>query len=129
MRIEPDIRQECAGYDQEKIESGVKQLLKAYPHNRLVNHLVNNCALTYHCPAARNFSWAMGMSGPVSPACNANCVGCISLQPDEETIVSTQDRLTLNLRRKKSWNSLFRIWKQLPILLLVLDRVVKVNHC
>ena len=30
---------------------------------------------------------------PVSPACNANCVGCISLQPDEETIVSTQDRL------------------------------------
>jgi MoaA/NifB/PqqE/SkfB family radical SAM enzyme len=31
---------------------------------------------------------------PVSPACNANCVGCISLQPDEEPIVSTQDRLT-----------------------------------
>jgi MoaA/NifB/PqqE/SkfB family radical SAM enzyme len=31
---------------------------------------------------------------PASPACNANCVGCISLQPDEEPIVSTQDRLT-----------------------------------
>jgi wyosine [tRNA(Phe)-imidazoG37] synthetase (radical SAM superfamily) len=30
---------------------------------------------------------------PVSPACNANCIGCISLQPDEEPIVSTQDRL------------------------------------
>jgi MoaA/NifB/PqqE/SkfB family radical SAM enzyme len=31
---------------------------------------------------------------PVSPACNANCIGCISFQPVEETIVSTQDRLT-----------------------------------
>jgi wyosine [tRNA(Phe)-imidazoG37] synthetase (radical SAM superfamily) len=31
---------------------------------------------------------------PVSPACNANCIGCISFQPQEETIHSTQDRLT-----------------------------------
>jgi len=31
---------------------------------------------------------------PSSPACNANCVGCISFQPEEESIVSTQDRLT-----------------------------------
>jgi MoaA/NifB/PqqE/SkfB family radical SAM enzyme len=31
---------------------------------------------------------------PASPACNANCIGCISFQPQEETIISTQDRLT-----------------------------------
>jgi wyosine [tRNA(Phe)-imidazoG37] synthetase (radical SAM superfamily) len=31
---------------------------------------------------------------PTSPACNANCIGCISFQPEEEQIVSTQDRLT-----------------------------------
>jgi len=95
VRIEPDIRQDCSGYDQSKVEFGVEQLLKAYPHNRLVNHLGNNCALTYHCPAARNYflgRWECPV--PSSPACNANCVGCISLQPDEETIVSTQDRLT-----------------------------------
>ena len=95
VRIEPDIRQDCAGYDQKKVEFGVKKLQKAYPHNRLVNHLANNCALTYHCPAARNYflgRWECPI--PASPACNANCVGCISLQPDEETIVSTQDRLT-----------------------------------
>lgn len=93
-RIEQDIRQDCEGYDQEKVEEGVKQLLHAYPHNRLVDHLANNCALTYHCPAARNYflgRWECPI--PSSPACNANCVGCISLQPDEETIVSTQDRL------------------------------------
>ncbi|HET6994514.1 MAG TPA: radical SAM protein, partial [Chitinophagaceae bacterium] len=94
-RIEPDIRQDCAGYDQGKVETGVKRIIPAYPHNRLVNHLANNCALTYHCPAARNYflgRWECPV--PVSPACNANCVGCISLQPDEEPIVSTQDRLT-----------------------------------
>lgn len=95
VRIEKDIRQECAGYDQDKIENGTENLLKNYPHNRLVKHLMENCCLTYHCPAARNF--AMGRwecPVPSSPACNANCIGCISFQPQEEQIVSTQDRLT-----------------------------------
>lgn len=94
-RIEQDIRQESEGYDTTSIEDGVRKLQEHYPHNRLVEHLTNNCALTYHCPAARNLTlgrWECPV--PVSPACNANCVGCISLQPDEETIVSTQDRLT-----------------------------------
>ena len=75
--------------------AGVEKLLQAYPHNRLVEHLANNCALTYKCPAARNFfigRWECPI--PTSPACNANCLGCISFQPEEETIVSTQDRLT-----------------------------------
>jgi pyruvate-formate lyase-activating enzyme len=94
-RIERDIRQECSGYDQTKVESGVEQIVKAYPHNRLVKHLAENCALTYHCPAARNYflgRWECPV--PSSPACNANCIGCISFQPEDETIVSTQDRLT-----------------------------------
>ena len=94
IRIEQDIRQECEGFDQKKVEEGVEGLLKAYPHNRLVAHLANNCALTYHCPAARNYfmgRWECPI--PSSPACNANCVGCISFQPEDEKIVSTQDRL------------------------------------
>mgnify|MGYP003575744674 CR=1 FL=1 len=94
-RIEQDIRQECGGFDESKVQDGVQQLLQTYPHNRLVSHLANNCALTYHCPAARNYfigRWECPI--PTSPACNANCVGCISFQPEEETIVSTQDRLT-----------------------------------
>jgi len=95
VRIEQDIRQECAGYDDEKIESGVERLLQAYSHNRLVKHLAENCCMTYTCPAARNFfleRWECPV--PTSPACNANCIGCISFQPEDETIVSTQDRLT-----------------------------------
>lgn len=95
VRIEQDIRQECEGFDQQKVEHGILQILKTYKHNRLVNHLANNCALTYQCPAARNYfmgRWECPV--PSSPACNANCVGCISFQPEEETIVSTQERLT-----------------------------------
>ncbi len=95
MRIERDIRQQCAGYDEEKIQQGSLDLLKHYPDNRLVKHLMENCCNTYHCPAARNLSlgrWECPV--PMSPACNANCIGCISFQPEEETIIATQDRLT-----------------------------------
>ncbi len=95
IRIEADIRQEAKGYHEAEIHSGASHLLNAYPDNRLVKHLMNNCALTYHCPAARNVAlgrWECPV--PVSPACNANCIGCISFQPEEETIHSTQDRLT-----------------------------------
>jgi pyruvate-formate lyase-activating enzyme len=95
VRIERDIRQEAAGFDESLVHTGVENMLKAYPHNRLVQHLANNCALTYHCPAARNFfigRWECPI--PSSPACNANCVGCISFQPAEETITSSHDRLT-----------------------------------
>ncbi len=94
VRIEQDIRQECAGYDNGKIQQGVERLLQAYSHNRLVKHLAENCCMTYTCPAARNFfleRWECPV--PTSPACNANCIGCISFQPEDETIVSTQDRL------------------------------------
>ena len=93
-RIENDIRQDSLGYNEKNIKSGTEQLLSSYPHNRLVRHLMQNCCLTYHCPAARNLSlgrWECPV--PVSPACNANCIGCISFQPQEESISSTQDRL------------------------------------
>lgn len=95
VRIEQDIRQDCEGYDQEIIDAGTQHLLKAYNQNRLVKHLMDNCCQTYDCPAARNFAmgrWECPI--PISPACNANCIGCISFQPQEEEIISTQDRLT-----------------------------------
>jgi len=94
IRIEKDVRQESEGFLNEKIKEGVATYLQAYPHNRLVKHLADNCCNTYHCPAARNYfmgRWECPV--PTSPACNANCIGCISFQPQEETIISTQDRL------------------------------------
>jgi len=95
LRIEDDIRQECAGFDDNTINDGMHQFLSSYRHNRLVKHLAENCCSTYRCPAARNYfmgRWECPV--PTSPACNANCIGCISFQPQEETIISTQDRLT-----------------------------------
>lgn len=95
IRVEQDIRQECAGYDEKEIAAGSQWLLEQYPHNRLVKHLMQTCCMTYHCPAARNFSmhrWECPV--PASPACNANCFGCVSFQPQEEDITSPQDRLT-----------------------------------
>jgi wyosine [tRNA(Phe)-imidazoG37] synthetase (radical SAM superfamily) len=94
VRIEPDIRQECSGFDAEKVKSGVKELRERFPQNRLVEHLANNCALTYECPASRNYfmgRWECPV--PTSPACNSNCIGCISFQPEDETIISSHDRL------------------------------------
>ena len=94
IRIEKDVRQESEGFINDKIKEGVSTYLSAYPHNRLVKHLADNCCNTYHCPAARNYfmgRWECPV--PTSPACNANCIGCISFQPQEETIISTQDRL------------------------------------
>nr|MBP9215278.1 radical SAM protein [Chitinophagaceae bacterium] len=95
VRIENDIRQECAGYNDDVIATGSEKLLEAYPHNRLVKHLMETCCMTYNCPAARNFAmsrWECPV--PASPACNANCIGCVSFQPIEEEITSPQDRLT-----------------------------------
>lgn len=94
IRIERDIRQEAAGYDEAKWRAGVGRLTAAYPHNRLVQHLADTCALRYECPAARNFflgRWECPI--PSSPACNSNCVGCISFQPEDESITSPHDRL------------------------------------
>ncbi len=102
VRIEQDIRQEARGYHASDIKNGAENLLQAYPDNRLVKHLMENCCNTYHCPAARNLSlgrWECPV--PVSPACNANCIGCISFQPQEETIHSTQDRLTFRPRAEE----------------------------
>jgi sulfatase maturation enzyme AslB (radical SAM superfamily) len=95
VRIEQDVRQEALGFDDQKVDIGLAKFTSAYPHNRLVKHLAEKCCNTYHCPAARNYfmgRWECPI--PTSPACNANCIGCISFQPEEETIVSTQDRLT-----------------------------------
>lgn len=102
VRIEKDIRQEASGYHEPDIEQGVARFLNAYPHNRLVKHLAENCCLTYHCPAARNYflgRWECPI--PTSPACNANCIGCISFQPQDESITSTQDRLSFKPRAEE----------------------------
>jgi pyruvate-formate lyase-activating enzyme len=61
----------------------VTSLLKQNPQNRLLQQL-SRCALEYHCFAAKNvFFRRWECPVPTSPSCNADCLGCISLQPSE----------------------------------------------
>jgi pyruvate-formate lyase-activating enzyme len=54
-----------------------------YPENRIVAQLAE-CALKYHCLTAQNIFYRRWEAGiPVSPYCNAACLGCISEQPAE----------------------------------------------
>jgi len=96
IRIDPQPRQDARRFFPPAIEQGKKALLARFPRNRLVAHLMHNCVDRYGCPAARNLAlgrWECPL--PVSPACNAACMGCISLQePHESPIPSSQERLT-----------------------------------
>ncbi|MEY4876541.1 MAG: hypothetical protein RL708_1690 [Bacteroidota bacterium] len=94
IRIDDDVRQDPEGFNHTLVKKNVKKMLAQHPENRLLAHIANNCALTYFCPAARNFFMGRYEAPiPSSPACNANCIGCISFQPAEEAITSSQDRL------------------------------------
>lgn len=93
LRTDADTRQDVATFDEEEIERRAAEVLARYEGNSLVEHLVHNCALDYCCPAARNFVLNRYEAPiPTSPACNADCVGCISYQPGGEVPV-TQPRL------------------------------------
>lgn len=93
QRVDPDERQEVRLFDRDQIEKRALERLAEFPANRLVEHLVRHCALEYCCPAARNFVLGRFEAPlPTSPACNADCVGCISYQP-EQKIPVTQPRL------------------------------------
>ncbi len=96
VRIDPQPRQDADRFDPRAINQGAHALRRRFPKNRLVHHLMDNCVERYCCPAARNLAlgrWECPL--PTSPACNAACIGCISLQePHESPIPSSQERLT-----------------------------------
>lgn len=63
-----------------KLVAKVKRDLRG---NRIVEQ-VAHCSLKWHCCTAQNLFYRRWEAGiPTSPACNANCFGCISLQPSE----------------------------------------------
>jgi MoaA/NifB/PqqE/SkfB family radical SAM enzyme len=81
FRADPMDHSETCHYDDREIAPRVEEEVAAAPGNRLVRHL-SRCALEYHCFAAKNWfmrRWEAPL--PAAPACNARCVGCISLQP------------------------------------------------
>lgn len=92
-QVDEDKRQVFCHIDPERIRAGAHNLLKRFPKNRLVSHLAG-CALNYGCPAAKNL--ALGRFEcplPTARTCNARCVGCISLQPEDSGFPSPQNRI------------------------------------
>ena len=95
-KVDEDPRQVFTGIAPQAVHKAAHELIRAYPENRLMQHLMHKCVLTYACPAARNLALGRYEAPlPVSRACNARCIGCISAQdPDSKIQTTPQCRLT-----------------------------------
>ncbi len=70
-------------YNTRDLKKFIRRVKKDLPDNRIVAQ-VAKCSLEWHCLTAQNLfyrRWECGV--PTSPKCNANCLGCISLQQSE----------------------------------------------
>lgn len=94
-KVDDDPRQQFHDIKKSRLAKLSAGLLAAHPKNRLVSHIINNCAKIYNCPAARNFVLGRYEAPlPTSRACNARCQGCISEKsPDSPLSATPQCRL------------------------------------
>ena len=90
FRIEYNHRWDPRHYDDRKLVTAIKTYQEEHVSGALVSHLVR-CATQNHCFAAKNLflkRWEAPL--PVSRGCNADCLGCLSLQPDSSCESSHQ---------------------------------------
>lgn len=91
--VDSEPRQDLRQMPRTGVVKGVEQMQKKYPDNRLIRHL-ETCALKYGCPAGKNFFLKRYEAPlPTSTVCNANCLGCISLQT-ENNLCACQERIS-----------------------------------
>lgn len=85
VRVDPEWRQDPWRFDLDEIQRRVTARRAASPDNKLIAQL-DKCAIEYGCRAAQNyFLGRFEAPLPVSEGCNATCIGCISLNPEETT--------------------------------------------
>jgi pyruvate-formate lyase-activating enzyme len=83
VKTDEELKWNPSYYNTADLPRLIKTVRGLYPQNRIVAQLAE-CALNYHCLTAQNIFYRRWEAGiPVSPACNAACLGCISLQPAE----------------------------------------------
>ncbi|MDR1126341.1 MAG: radical SAM protein [Deltaproteobacteria bacterium] len=94
-KVDEDKRQIFTSVSPRKLRKAALDLAYMYPENHLVQHLTHKCALSYSCPAAKNFCLGRFEAPlPTSRACNARCLGCISRQEEGSPVCATpQNRL------------------------------------
>ena len=92
VQVDAEPRQDLRQMPRDEVIAGVERMRRQMPDNRLRAHL-ENCALTYGCPAGKNFFLGRYEAPlPTSQACNARCLGCLSLQQNSD-IHHSQDRI------------------------------------
>ncbi|MCP3873799.1 MAG: radical SAM protein [Desulfobacteraceae bacterium] len=93
LLVDKEPRQDLRQMPYKGIVSGVNKMQKKYSDNRLIRHL-ETCALKYGCPAGKNFFLKRYEAPlPTSTICNANCLGCISLQT-QNNLCACQERIS-----------------------------------
>jgi pyruvate-formate lyase-activating enzyme len=91
--VDRERRQDLRLMKKRDVVAGVERMRKKLSGNRLRRHL-ENCALTYGCPAGKNFFLGRYEAPlPTATTCNAQCLGCLSLQKHEE-ISCSQERIS-----------------------------------
>ncbi len=94
MRIDDDPRSDPALHENHReLKAAVKKTGARFPDNRLVTQLAK-CSTEYNCLCARNFFLGRyECPVPSSPACNADCIGCLSFQDEGSGFCQSQSRL------------------------------------
>jgi len=91
--VDRERRQDLRLMKKRHVIAGVESMRKELPGNKLRKHL-ETCALTYGCPAGKNFFLGRYEAPlPTATNCNAQCLGCLSLQKQGE-ISCSQERIS-----------------------------------
>ncbi|MEA4883550.1 MAG: radical SAM protein [Clostridia bacterium] len=92
MRTDERSTWDPINYNLPELPAMIHAALASLPENRILRHLAR-CAREYGCFTAQNVFYRRWEGGiPVSPTCNADCVGCISKQ-SSECCPSPQERI------------------------------------
>jgi pyruvate-formate lyase-activating enzyme len=83
----------AASHDEANVREGIDARIAEFGDTGLLRQLAR-CATEYGCYTAQNAFLRSGEAAiPVSPACNARCIGCISAQDMSAGFVSAQERV------------------------------------
>ncbi len=93
MRTDESEDWEPRRFARSELENVIGRRLACEPRNRILRQ-VAHCALEYGCFTAQNVFLERGEAAlPVSPKCNARCIGCISEQDMDVGVPSPQARV------------------------------------
>lgn len=83
FRTDDNAKWDPRKYNGKELSRLIAQVKTELQGNRIAEHLAD-CSLKWHCCTAQNFFYRRWEAGiPTSSLCNADCLGCISLQPSE----------------------------------------------